>query len=106
MTAYRINELLSEEYEIPNGTPQGSPLSPILSILFSSDILPFVRRYIRRKSKYAAPSKINVLHDLFMFIDDGLFVISTRSWDSMVKLASDTLEGLHKWACTFSIQVN
>jgi retron-type reverse transcriptase len=44
-TQLRFNGITSETIPTPAGTPQGSPLSPILYIYYNGDLLDITRRY-------------------------------------------------------------
>ena len=48
---------ISESFEITSGTPQGSPLSPILSAMYTTNLLEMTSTW--------------ALRDLTMYIDDG-----------------------------------
>ena len=48
---------VSESFEITSGTPQGSPLSPILSVMYTANLLEMTSMW--------------ALRDLTMYVDDG-----------------------------------
>ena len=56
----------SDVFDITYGTPQGSPLSPILSALYTSPLLALTESWIH--------------HDLIIYVDDGvIYAMSTTA---------------------------
>ena len=47
----------SDSFEITSGTPQGSPLSPILSVMYTTNLLEMTSMW--------------ALRDLTIYVDDG-----------------------------------
>lgn len=112
---FKVDGFLSEAFDLDNGIPQGSPLSPILSILFTADLLPYVRRYLSLHGHLHNSSK--TLEDLFLYVDDGLFIVRTppefikgthtyTRWDHTPEHVSLVLEALNSWASTFGIEID
>ena len=63
----RFNSLLADERDQPVGVPQGSPLSPVLSIVYTSALLHNMQGW---------PSS-----SLGMYVDDGLLFACGPTWD-------------------------
>ena len=57
LVALRFNGFTSDQYDLRVGTPQGSPISPVLSIIFASPILHLARTWTNT--------------GLSMYVDDG-----------------------------------
>jgi Reverse transcriptase (RNA-dependent DNA polymerase) len=57
-----FNLFTSDPIDVPIGTPQGSPLSPVLSIMYTADLLHWANKWSDSH--------------LFMFIDDGNILAS------------------------------
>jgi hypothetical protein len=68
----RFNSILAEERTQPVGVPQGSPLSPVLSIAYTAPLL----------SKMANWNNSS----LGMYVDDGLLFACAEEWDDVAKL--------------------
>jgi len=62
----RFNGLSAEPLSLMVGTPQGSPISPVLSIIYTSPLL-----HIMRQWSGAA---------LSMYVDDGIIFAASDSW--------------------------
>ncbi|KDQ06268.1 hypothetical protein BOTBODRAFT_181766 [Botryobasidium botryosum FD-172 SS1] len=102
-TTFRIDGIVSDEFDIEEGIPQGSPLSPALAIIFTSDIKPFVRRYL---SKIKGISHAH-LEELLMYVNDGLFVLWTgNKWERIAELIPHLLAALNAWANSFGISID
>ncbi|KDQ06316.1 hypothetical protein BOTBODRAFT_181720 [Botryobasidium botryosum FD-172 SS1] len=79
------------------------PLSPSLSILFTSDLKEFVHHYL---SKIKGISASN-LEELIMYVDDGMFIIWTKcKWAMIAKFIPHLLAALTSWANTFGISID
>ena len=65
-TQISYNNYLSNPHNIPSGIPQGSPLSPILSILYSAPLLPIRELTLHRISTLA-------------YVDNGVLLTSSSS---------------------------
>jgi hypothetical protein len=68
----RFNNILSEECVQPVGVPQGSPLSPVLSIAYTAPLLGKMANWNNSS--------------LGMYVDDGLLFACTEEWDDITKL--------------------
>lgn len=68
-TNIRLQDFLSDRFDIENGLPQGSPLSVILYIIYNSSLL----------SKYTIDPSSNVIS--LGFIDDVVHLVSSTSVD-------------------------
>ncbi|KDQ13904.1 hypothetical protein BOTBODRAFT_175038 [Botryobasidium botryosum FD-172 SS1] len=102
-TTFHVDGIVSDEFDIEEGIPQGSPLSPALAIIFTSDIKPFVRRYL---SKIKGISHAH-LEELLMYVDDGLFVLWTgNKWERIAELIPHLLAALNAWANSFGISID
>jgi ribonuclease HI len=62
----RFNGRTSDPFDFPVGTPQGSPISPVLSIIYTAPLL--------HKMRALAD------HSLGMYIDDGAIFACGRKW--------------------------
>ena len=77
--ALRFNNFTSEQYDLQVGTPQGSPISPVLSIIFASPILHLARSWTNT--------------GLSMYVDDGnLFACGTDFPEVTLRLRSAYLD--------------
>jgi hypothetical protein len=67
-----FNNILSEERVQPVGVPQGSPLSPVLSIAYTAPLLGKMANWNNSS--------------LGMYVDDGLLFACTEEWEDITKL--------------------
>ena len=65
----RFNGQTSDPFDFEVGTPQGSPVSPVLSIIYTSPLLHKMRRWANSS--------------LGMYIDDGVVFACGRNWKSI-----------------------
>jgi hypothetical protein len=68
----RFNNITSDQREQPVGVPQGSPLSPVLSIAYTSPLLAKMGRWNNSS--------------LGMYIDDGILFACAEDWSDVEKL--------------------
>src|ERR1700677_1606878 len=68
----RFNSILSEDRDQPVGVPQGSPLSPVLSITYMSFLL--------RKMEGWTNSSLG------MYVDDGILFACAEEWEEVERL--------------------
>lgn len=102
LITYRIDGHMSESHITLRGVPQGSPLSPILSVLFSSEIL----RYVQQKLIACAPNGDSPLKGLPMYIDDGCFVVAHTNATAVVPFLLLCKEALEEWASDFDVEID
>ena len=69
----RLNGVVSDPIDIMVGAPQGSPISPILSVIYTFPLL-------RRSARWADAN-------MFMYVDDG----NILAWGPSYRLVSNTL---------------
>jgi hypothetical protein len=79
----RFNNITSEERFQPVGVPQGSPLSPVLSIAYTAPLL-------GKMAKWNNSS-------LGMYIDDGLIFACAESWDDVSNLLRSRFSVCQRW---------
>ena len=68
----RFNGTLSEERDLDLGTPQGSPISPVLSVIYTSPLLHRMRGWNSSS--------------LGMYIDDGVIFACAETWSGVTAL--------------------
>jgi hypothetical protein len=68
----RFNNITSDQREQPVGVPQGSPLSPVLSITYTSPLLAKMGRWNNSS--------------LGMYIDDGILFACAEEWSDVERL--------------------
>jgi hypothetical protein len=68
----RFNNITSDQREQPVGVPQGSPLSPVLSIAYTSPLLAKMGRWNNSS--------------LGMYIDDGILFACAEDWSDVERL--------------------
>ncbi len=79
----RFNGVLSDEREQPIGVPQGSPLSPVLSIAYTSGLLGQMARWNNSS--------------LGMYVDDGIIFACAVEWSDVTRLLRERYATCHDW---------
>jgi hypothetical protein len=79
----KFNGKTSDPFDFTVGTPQGSPVSPVLSIIYTSPLL-----YRMRNWNKAA---------LGMYIDDGVIFACGRDWDIIESTMRDGYRDCVEW---------
>jgi len=79
----KIGDYTSETFDITHGTPQGSPLSPILSAIYTANLL--------NASKQWEHS------NLTMYVDDGAIYATSRTMNAAVTKARDRFHEVLAW---------
>ena len=69
----KIGDHVTNPFTIMSGTPQGSPLSPILSALYTSSLLTLAEQWVHT--------------DLSLYVDDGAIYATRPTIDSTTKKA-------------------
>ncbi|KAM5349199.1 hypothetical protein ACJ41O_009022 [Fusarium nematophilum] len=87
--SFRFPGLVSESKPLKTGIPQGSPLSPILFLLFASPLLESPA--LRKTSVTVNGTKRPVHAHVFSFVDDTYFIAVSDSFETNCK----ALEELH-----------
>jgi hypothetical protein len=81
---------------VQNGIPQGSPVSPILSSFYSSELLEKFTNRIEaplRDNTPSRPSPINII----MYVDDGKIYVSSTSLQTNVLLLKTAYSEVEAW---------
>lgn len=83
MASLKVGDHISESFPISYGTLQGSPLSPILSALYTSPMLHHSKEWS--------------LRDLTLYMDDGTIYVASATPGSAVEAAKAGLIECVKW---------
>ena len=78
-----FNGLTTPEQDQPVGTPQGSPLSPVLSALYTSPML---------KALNGSPNT-----SLAMYVDDGVIFARGPDWETVNTLLQEKYQACEEW---------
>ena len=81
---FDFNNTSSAPFSVNHGTPQGSPISPILSAIFTAPMLHFLNRTWTGRS-------------LFIYVDDGAIVASGLTHRLAAGLVAEGFEHVTNW---------
>lgn len=87
-TTIRLQDFLSDKFQVDNGLPQGSPLSVILYIVYNSDLL-------KLNSLNPSSNEISL-----GFIDDVVHLVSSHSVEVNLKKLEDYASRTLSWGNT------
>ena len=79
-----FNGMKSDPIHLNHGTPQGSPLSPILSAIYTSPLLKFINRTWSRRG-------------LNMYVDDGAIFSNAKNHELSTRNATRGLQEITAW---------
>ena len=85
----KINDSFSQKYEVQNGTPQGSCLSPILFLIMINDIT-------------IPDSNVRIS----LFADDIALWISGKNTEYCIKTLQNTLDVIHSWTKQWGFNIS
>jgi retron-type reverse transcriptase len=78
-----FNNVISEERGQPIGVPQGSPLSPVYSITYTSSLLAKMREWYNSS--------------LGMYVDDGILFAASEEWGDVERLLAARYTVCEEW---------
>jgi hypothetical protein len=78
-----FNNVISEERGQPIGVPQGSPLSPVYSITYTSSLLAKMREWYNSS--------------LGMYVDDGILFAAAKEWGDVERLLAARYMVCEEW---------
>ena len=79
----RFNNILSEERGQPVGVPQGSPISPVLSILYTAPLLHLMKEWSNSS--------------LGMYVDDGVIFACGDTWEKVTAMLQSRYQICAEW---------
>lgn len=93
---------------VQNGIPQGSPASPILSIIYAAELLEIFEQ-AAREHEDAITSGMRLADDpsptqLIMYIDDGTIYISSQSLDTNTRILTRAYDTTAKWLRSIGLE--
>ena len=86
-----FNNITSEEWDQPVGVPQGSPLSPVLSITYTSSLLHKMRDWNNSS--------------LGMYVDDGILFACAAEWAEVARLLRARYSVCEEWLCRSGLAI-
>ena len=86
-----FNNITSEERTQPVGVPQGSPLSPVLSIIYTSGLLHLMKDWNNSS--------------LGMYVDDGALFACADEWADVDKLLRARYTVCEDWLCRAGLAI-
>ena len=87
----QVNSHLSDPSPLSHGIPQGSPISPILSAIYTAPLL---------WSLQQSPG-----WDVYMYVDDGAIITTGRTRRHAARLAAQGLESVTGWLARNSLRI-
>jgi hypothetical protein len=87
----RFSGKTSDPFDFTTGTPQGSPVSPVLSIIYTSPLLHKMRGWIKAS--------------LGMYIDDGVIFACNREWERIESTMRDGYSECVEWLMRAGLDV-
>ena len=88
----KIGDYTSESFNITHGTPQGSPLSPILSALYTANLLHSVKQWEHS--------------DLTMYVDDRAIYATSRMMTAAAIKACECFHAVLEWLYRNGLDAN
>jgi len=79
----KIGNFISDVFTIHNGTPQGSPLSPILSVFYTAPLLDLASSWH--------------YHDLTLYVNDGAIYVVSATKQAATKAALEGYKVVTTW---------
>ena len=87
----QVNNFLSDAAPLSHGIPQGSPISPILSAIYTAPLLFSLQQTIG--------------HDIYMYVDDGAIITTGRTRRHAATLAAQGLEHVSGWLARNGLRI-
>ena len=87
----QVNAFLSDAAPLSHGIPQGSPISPILSAIYTAPLLFSLQQTLGR--------------DVYMYVDDGAIVTTGRTRRHAAMLAAQGLEHVSGWLARNGLRI-
>ena len=87
----QVNAFLSNATSLSHGIPQGSPISPILSAIYTAPLLLSSQQILGR--------------DIYMYVDDGAIVTTGRTRRHAAALATQGLEHVTGWLARNGLRI-
>jgi hypothetical protein len=87
----QFNGFTSEEIELEMGTPQGSPISPVFSIIYASPLLHLVKHWTDSSS--------------MMFVDDSNIIMWAPTYHLLTLKLRDCYTKCHEWCLKAGLMI-